>query len=84
MDGFEAPLHSSAPSGPLPSVVRHGPVSVDADRDFEDLYREHADRLWRAVFAYGGDSEVASDAVSEAFAQCLARGSAVRSPGRWV
>ncbi len=65
-------------------MVRHAPVSVDADRDFEDLYREHAGRLWRAVFAYAGDGEVASDAVSEAFAQCLARGSAVRSPGRWV
>ena len=84
MDDLEPPLHTSASRGPFPGVVRHAPVSVDADQDFEDLYREHADRLWRAVFAFAGDREVASDAVSEAFAQCLARGSAVRTPGRWV
>jgi RNA polymerase sigma factor (sigma-70 family) len=84
VDDLEPPLHTSAPGDPFPGVVRHAPVSVDADRDFEDLYREHAERLWRAVFAYSGDGEMASDAVSEAFAQCLARRSAVRSPGRWV
>jgi RNA polymerase sigma factor (sigma-70 family) len=84
VDDLEPPLHTSASRGPFPGVVRYAPVSVDADQDFEDLYREHADRLWRAVFAFAGDREVASDAVGEAFAQCLARGSAVRTPGRWV
>jgi RNA polymerase sigma-70 factor (ECF subfamily) len=51
---------------------------------FEALYREHAERLWRAVFASTGDREVASDAVAEAFAQCLRRGDAVRSPKAWL
>lgn len=54
------------------------------DNDFESLYRRHADRLWRALLSYTGDPEVASDAVSEAFAQCLARGEDVRSPASWV
>jgi RNA polymerase sigma-70 factor, ECF subfamily len=65
-------------------VVQDAPVSLEADEDFESLYVEHADRLWRALFAYSGDPEVASDAVAEAFAQCLARRAAVRDPGRWV
>lgn len=50
----------------------------------EALYREHAERLWRAVYASTGDREVASDAVAEAFAQCLRRGEAVRSPKSWL
>jgi RNA polymerase sigma-70 factor (ECF subfamily) len=40
--------------------------------------------MWRALYAYAGDPEVASDAVSEAFAQALRRGSAIRELDRWV
>jgi RNA polymerase sigma-70 factor (ECF subfamily) len=40
--------------------------------------------VWRAVLAFAGDPEVASDAVAETFAQALRRGNAVRDPGRWV
>jgi RNA polymerase sigma-70 factor, ECF subfamily len=50
----------------------------------ESLYRTHRDRLWRAVFAFTADGEVASDAVSEAFAQALRRGEAIRDPLPWV
>lgn len=32
----------------------------------ETLYRSDADRLWRALYAFSGDPEVASDAVAEA------------------
>jgi RNA polymerase sigma-70 factor (ECF subfamily) len=53
-------------------------------RAFDLLYREQAHRLWRAIFAYAGDREVASDAVAEAFAQCLRRGDAIRSPKAWL
>ncbi len=35
-------------------------------------------------FAFAGDREVASDAVAEAFAQCLGRGQAACDPGRWI
>jgi RNA polymerase sigma factor (sigma-70 family) len=59
--------------------VRRGP-----GRDLEAVYREHGERLWRAVLAYAGDREVASDAVAEAFAQALRRGSAIRNPEAWV
>lgn len=50
----------------------------------ERVYREHGDRLWRAVLAFAGDPEVASDAVAEAFAQALRRGDQIREPDRWV
>jgi RNA polymerase sigma factor (sigma-70 family) len=84
VNGPGSHLHVSARTGPLPNVVREAPVSVDADEDLDRLYRKHADRLWRAVFAFAGDPDVASDAVAEAFAQCLARGPAVRMAERWV
>jgi RNA polymerase sigma-70 factor, ECF subfamily len=52
--------------------------------ELERLYRDKRDRMWRAVFAFAGDPEVASDAVAEAFAQALRRGDALRSPERWL
>lgn len=54
-----------------------------ADR-LEALYRDDGPRLWRAVFAFAGDREVASDAVAEAFSQALARGDRIRDPAAWV
>ena len=50
----------------------------------EELYRADGERLWRAVFAFAGDPDVANDAVAEAFAQLLRRGDGVRDPKRWV
>jgi RNA polymerase sigma-70 factor (ECF subfamily) len=50
----------------------------------ELVYREDADRLWRAVLAYTGDPDIASEAVAEAFAQALRRGAAIRDPAAWT
>lgn len=57
---------------------------VDDRQDVESLYRADADRLWRAVYAFAGDREVASDAVAEAYAQLLQRGAAVADPAAWT
>jgi RNA polymerase sigma-70 factor (ECF subfamily) len=57
---------------------------VDARSDIEVLYRADADRMWRALYAFSGDAEIASDAVAEAYAQLLRRGDAVRDPAAWV
>jgi RNA polymerase sigma factor (sigma-70 family) len=58
-------------------------TSADPER-LEETYREHAPKLWRALIAYAGDREIADDALSEAFAQAAARGSAIRAPERWI
>jgi RNA polymerase sigma-70 factor (ECF subfamily) len=52
--------------------------------EVEAVYRQDGDRLWRAVYVYGGNEDVASDAVAEAFAQALRRGSAIRDVRAWV
>ncbi|HKG55798.1 MAG TPA: sigma factor-like helix-turn-helix DNA-binding protein [Candidatus Limnocylindrales bacterium] len=54
------------------------------DAGVEGVYRADGERLWRAVYAYSGDAEIASDAVAEAFAQVLHRGPEVRDPGAWT
>jgi RNA polymerase sigma factor (sigma-70 family) len=54
------------------------------ESEIERVYREEGGRLWWAVFAFAHDRDVASDAVAEAFAQLLGRGSSVRDPARWV
>lgn len=53
-------------------------------RDLEAVYRQDGDRLWRALYAYAGNEDVASDAVAEAFAQALRRGPAIRDVRNWV
>ncbi|MBI3648090.1 MAG: sigma-70 family RNA polymerase sigma factor [Actinobacteria bacterium] len=50
----------------------------------ERLYREEGDRLWRAVYFWSGDRDIADDAVAEAFAQALRCGDAIRDPRAWM
>ena len=82
------PLRVSASAGSYQGVGSDTPLSVetspDREQEVERLYRTEGGKLWRAVRAYCGDPEVASDAVSEAFAQVLARGVAVRDPRSWL
>src|SRR5690349_17379281 len=57
---------------------------VERDDGIEAVYRADSERLWRAIYAFSGDAEIASDAVAEAFAQVLHRGAAVRDPAAWT
>jgi len=50
----------------------------------ERVWRTDGPRLWRSLVAFGGDRELASDAMAEAFAQALGRGNEVASPDRWI
>ena len=60
-------------------------VAVAGPRDdVERVWRDDGPRLWRSLVAFGGDQELASDAMAEAFAQALGRGSAVETPDRWI
>jgi len=54
------------------------------DEGLARVWREQAPRLWRALVAYTGESAVAEDALGEAFAQAVARGSELHAPERWV
>jgi RNA polymerase sigma factor (sigma-70 family) len=65
-------------------VMNSAVVVVDTQSDIEALYRADGDRLWRAIYAFAGDAELASDAVAEAYAQVIRRGAAVRDPAAWV
>lgn len=65
-------------------VMDNAVSMVDSQRDIEALYRADADRLWRAIYAFAGDADIANDAVAEAYAQVLHRGDAVRDPAAWV
>ena len=57
---------------------------AEAEQGLELVYRNHGARLWRAVFAFAGDRQIADDAVAEAFAQALRRGQELRDPLAWI
>lgn len=59
-------------------------VTAGVASSIEAIYRQEADRLWRALFAFSADTDIASDAVAEAFAQAIRRGPAVRDARAWV
>jgi RNA polymerase sigma-70 factor (ECF subfamily) len=59
-------------------------VPIVATSEVEAVYRQDGARLWRALYAFAGNQDVASDAVAEAFAQALHRGSAIRDVRGWV
>lgn len=64
--------------------VREAQPRAEHTRRVERVYREDGARLWRAMVAFTGDRDTASDVVAEAFVQLLHRGGAVRLPQRWV
>lgn len=59
-------------------------AQAKATADLEAVYREDGARLWRALYAYSNDAELAFDAAAEAFAQALGRGTAIRDVRNWV
>jgi len=65
-------------------VMEAAVVLVDRSQSIEALYRQDADRLWRAVRAFAGDPDIASEAVADAYAQAIRRGPALRDPAAWI
>jgi RNA polymerase sigma-70 factor, ECF subfamily len=57
---------------------------TDAAHEVERAYRAQSERLWRSLVLFSGDSEMANDALAEAFAQALRRGSSIQDVDRWV
>jgi RNA polymerase sigma-70 factor (ECF subfamily) len=65
--------------------VQDAAVGDDRVRDsLRATYESIHARLWRAILAFSGSREIADEAVAEAFAQALARGTAVRDPDAWI
>ena len=58
--------------------------AVVAQDRVEAVYRAVHLRLWRSLLTFTGDSELASDAEAEAFAQVIRRGDAVDDVAAWV
>ena len=65
-------------------IVTTTVARVAETSDVEAVYRQEGDRLWRALYAFAGNEDVASDAVAEAFAQAIRRGGAIGSVRGWV
>jgi RNA polymerase sigma-70 factor, ECF subfamily len=58
---------------------------VDVSSDFEQLYRDAAPQLWRAIYGFvGGRRQVAEDAVAEAFARAIEHADEIRAPLPWL
>jgi DNA-directed RNA polymerase specialized sigma24 family protein len=50
----------------------------------ERLFVKESPKLWRALLAYSGDPETASDAVAEAFTLALVSSGRIASPAGWI
>jgi len=58
---------------------------MEVGHDFDRLFREEADGVYRTLFAFtGGRAEVAEEATAEAFARALARRGELRDPVAWI
>jgi DNA-directed RNA polymerase specialized sigma24 family protein len=59
-------------------------VAVTGQGAADRAFRQHGPKLWRSLLAFTGDPDLASDSMAEAYAQLLARGTAVEAHERWV
>ena len=57
---------------------------MDAHDRWRRTFEDEQQRLWHSLWAFSGDSDLAADAVAEAFAQGVRRGDAVLDPAAWV
>jgi RNA polymerase sigma factor (sigma-70 family) len=81
---FASPYTLSGFPLPLGDEVEDVRVTSENEDALERFFEAESRRIWRALVAYTGDRDVASDAMSEAFAQALGRGDELRDPGHWV
>jgi RNA polymerase sigma-70 factor, ECF subfamily len=50
----------------------------------EAIYRAEFPKLWRALYAFAGDPDVASDAVAEAYARAMRDEARIRDVNAWT
>ncbi|GAA4570233.1 SigE family RNA polymerase sigma factor [Micromonospora coerulea] len=81
--------HPAAPASAKEELTpdRADPAGADTALPFEQFYREHVDRIHRALALAVGDATVAREAADEAMARAYARWDRVRkldNPAGWV
>jgi RNA polymerase sigma factor (sigma-70 family) len=59
-------------------------VTLETADAITRVYEEQGPKIWRSLYAFTGDGEIASDALAEALAQALARGESLHTPERWI
>jgi RNA polymerase sigma-70 factor (ECF subfamily) len=60
-------------------------ATVTRTHDFDAIYRDDGDRLWRTIYAFaGGRRDVADDATAEAFARALEHQAKILDPVPWL
>lgn len=59
--------------------------SAGSRSQIEDVYRREAPRLWRALVVFSaGRTDIADDAVSEAFTRAVAHSESIEQPVAWL
>src|SRR4051794_34498177 len=76
---YTKPAESVPVTGEMDSAL-----VTDRKATIAGVYLDEAERLWRSIYGFTGDREMARDVVAEAFAQCIRRGDAIHSPRAWV
>jgi RNA polymerase sigma-70 factor (ECF subfamily) len=62
----------------------HDAAVTERQTRVEAVYREEFPRLWRALYAYAGDPEIASDAAAEAYARAMRDEDRIRDVTAWT
>lgn len=57
---------------------------MEDETGVEALYRAQARRMWRALYAYARDPDIASDSLAEAFARALRYQETIRDLPSWL
>ena len=67
-------------------TIVEGELVADATgHDFDRLFREEAPGVWRTMLAFtGGRTDVAEEAVAEAFARAIHYRKRIRDPLAWI
>lgn len=69
---------------PLCSGVIQDSIVNDRQARIEAVYRSEFRKLWRALYGFTGDGEVASDAAAEAFARAIRDQDRIRDLAAWA
>jgi RNA polymerase sigma-70 factor, ECF subfamily len=77
-------LQVSRRCAPYVCVVQDAEVVISSKDRAAHVYQTEHKKLWRSLVGFSGSRELADDAVSEAFAQLIVRGDAIRDPRAWV